>query len=124
MDIFSNLGSGELIFILLIILLVMGPHRLPEVARVIGQTLHKIQRAYQGFVSEFEDELRTVEEATKEIQEGIQTLQETADSTATLVKSSTGAITEQKPIPELIDALPAHDLVPQQKDKEDSLANG
>ncbi|MCR4407517.1 MAG: twin-arginine translocase TatA/TatE family subunit [Anaerolineae bacterium] len=124
MDIFSNLGSGELIFILLIILLVMGPHRLPEVAKVIGQTLHQIQKAYQGFVSEFDDELRTVEEATKEVQESIQTLQETADSTATLVKSGTGAVTEQKPVPELIDALPAHDLAPQQKAKGDGLPNG
>jgi Tat protein translocase TatB subunit len=105
MDIFSNIGSGELLFILIIVLLVMGPHRLPQVARTLGQALHKLQGVYQEFIAEFEEELRTVEETTKEVRYDVQTLQETVKR-------------------ELIDELPPHTSVRCEKTKEDETSDG
>lgn len=124
MDVLSNLGSSEVIFILLIILLVMGPHRLPEVARVIGQTLYKIRKAYQEFVGEFEKELHTAEKVTNEVRESIETLKEVADLPTTILKSTAKGPVEKKSAPELIDALPTHDLVPREEAEGDSPTNG
>jgi Tat protein translocase TatB subunit len=124
MDIFSNIGSGELILVLIIILLVMGPHRLPEITRMLGQALRKIRETYQEFVSEFEEELHTAEKATKEVREGIQTLKEVADLPTTLLKTTTKIAIEEKPAPELTGALPTHNLTPREEAEEDSLSDG
>jgi sec-independent protein translocase protein TatB len=122
MDILNNIGTGELIFLLIIVLLVMGPHRLPEITRMLGQTLRKVQETYQEFVSEFEEELRTVGETSKEVRESVQTLKEAADLPRTPLKAATET-TASRLIPEAIDALPTHDLAPHGEAKEDNPAD-
>jgi sec-independent protein translocase protein TatB len=49
-----NIGAGELVFILVAALLVLGPQRLPEFARVIGKFVREFRRQT--------DEVRTVVE--------------------------------------------------------------
>jgi sec-independent protein translocase protein TatB len=49
-----NIGAGELVFILIAALLVLGPKRLPEFARTIGKFLRDFRRQT--------DEVRTVVE--------------------------------------------------------------
>jgi sec-independent protein translocase protein TatB len=39
-----NIGAGELIFILVVALLVLGPQRLPEFARTIGRFVREFRR--------------------------------------------------------------------------------
>lgn len=39
-----GIGTGEILIILLIALLVLGPKELPKVARTIGKTLRELQR--------------------------------------------------------------------------------
>jgi sec-independent protein translocase protein TatA len=50
---FMNIGGQELIFILLIILLLFGAKKLPELARGMGQAVKEFQKAKD----EFSDEL-------------------------------------------------------------------
>jgi len=50
-----NVGGGEVIVILLLALLLLGPEKLPEVARKVGKTLADIRRVTSGF----EEEVRT-----------------------------------------------------------------
>lgn len=40
-----GIGTGEILIILLIALLVLGPDELPRVARTLGKTFRKIQHA-------------------------------------------------------------------------------
>lgn len=44
----GNLGLSELLVILVIALLVIGPKRLPEVARGLGQAVKSFQDALKG----------------------------------------------------------------------------
>jgi sec-independent protein translocase protein TatA len=44
----GNLGLGELLVIFVIALLVIGPRRLPEVARGLGEALRSFQDAMKG----------------------------------------------------------------------------
>lgn len=46
------IGSGELIVILCIILLLFGGKRLPELARSLGQGIREFKRASQGIEDE------------------------------------------------------------------------
>ncbi len=122
MDIFSNIGVGELLFIFIIILLVMGPHRLPEISKMLGQTLRKLQETYQEFIATFEEELRTVEETSREVREEAQLLKEAVDLSVPSLKTS-AETTTAKPTPELIDALPTHNFGPRERANEDGPAD-
>jgi len=44
----GNLGLGELLVIFVIALLVIGPRRLPEVARALGNAMRSFQDAMKG----------------------------------------------------------------------------
>ena len=43
-----NLGVGELLVILLIVLLVIGAKRLPEIGRSLGEAVREFQRAMRS----------------------------------------------------------------------------
>ena len=49
---FMNIGGQELIFILLIILLLFGAKKLPELARGMGQAVKEFQKAKDEFSDE------------------------------------------------------------------------
>ena len=47
--IFDSVGFGEWFVLLAVVLVVVGPRRLPETARKIGQYYAKFRRAAEGF---------------------------------------------------------------------------
>jgi sec-independent protein translocase protein TatB len=47
-----NLGAGEVLVILLLALIVLGPQRLPDAARHVGKVAGDIKRLSSGFQSE------------------------------------------------------------------------
>ncbi|HJL88810.1 MAG TPA: twin-arginine translocase TatA/TatE family subunit [Acidimicrobiales bacterium] len=48
----GNLGGSEVLVILLVGLLVLGPARLPEVTRQIGRVVREVRRVTTGFQEE------------------------------------------------------------------------
>ena len=42
---FGNLGAGEIIILMVIVLLVFGANRLPEAGRAVGKGLREFKRA-------------------------------------------------------------------------------
>ncbi len=71
MNIFSNIGITELIVILLLALLVVGPERLPELARQLGKTLRDLRTAYDNLTREIGPELMSIQETTRELRESV-----------------------------------------------------
>jgi sec-independent protein translocase protein TatB len=53
--IFNSLGGGELIAILVIALIVLGPEKLPEAIRKFGNIYGELRRMSHGFQSELRD---------------------------------------------------------------------
>ncbi len=47
-----NVGTGELLVILLIALIVLGPDKLPDTARKIGNVMGELRRMSSGFQNE------------------------------------------------------------------------
>jgi sec-independent protein translocase protein TatB len=52
-----NIGGGELLVILLVALIVLGPARLPSAARQVGQFMGELRRLSSGFQQELRDAL-------------------------------------------------------------------
>ena len=44
----GRIGFGELLLILIIVLLIVGAKRLPEIARALGHSVREFQRAMKG----------------------------------------------------------------------------
>jgi Tat protein translocase TatB subunit len=53
-----NVGTPELLVILVVALIVLGPTRLPEVARQIGKAIGEIRRLGAGFQAEMRDAMQ------------------------------------------------------------------
>jgi sec-independent protein translocase protein TatA len=59
---FGNIGVGGLILIIIVVLLLFGPSKLPELGRAFGRTLSEFKDATRGLVSSDKDENRQQEE--------------------------------------------------------------
>lgn len=57
----GNLGAGEIVILLLIVLLVFGANRLPDAGRAVGKGLREFKRA----LSDAEDSIRQLPEDEK-----------------------------------------------------------
>jgi len=51
---FGGIGGGEIILVLVIVLILFGGERMPELARSLGKTLREIKKATSGV----EDEIK------------------------------------------------------------------
>ena len=54
----GNIGPWELIFILLVALIVVGPGKLPEVAKGIGKATREFKKATSGVQKEINDVMK------------------------------------------------------------------
>ena len=75
---------AELLLIAVIALVVLGPERLPVVARKLGRFIGTLQRMFVGFQHEMQRHMNTVEhpleDVKKEIQTGLKQFQSNMDS--------------------------------------------
>jgi sec-independent protein translocase protein TatB len=69
---FLGVGPAELLLILVIALIVVGPERLPEIARTIAKTLNNLRAMSQSLTAEWQQEMKAV----NDIKAGAQELQQ------------------------------------------------
>lgn len=55
------MSFGELLFLSVLALLVFGPRKLPEIARLVGKTMAELRRASNEFRFSLEEEIRNAE---------------------------------------------------------------
>ena len=53
-----NIGGPELLVILVVALLVLGPSRLPDAARQVGSAIGQIRRVSSGFQAELQNAMQ------------------------------------------------------------------
>ncbi len=100
-----NLSGSELIFLVLIALVVLGPDKLPEAMRKAG----KVYNDFKKMTSGFQDEMRSV------LDEPMREFRETADlvkSSAMFDPSLIAPVNSDPPaspvVPEIVDHTPSH----------------
>ena len=63
---FMGMGPGELVLILVIALIVLGPGKLPEIAQTVGKTVRQIRAISDGFQAELRKEIDSAATAAEE----------------------------------------------------------
>lgn len=64
-----GIGVPELIFLLALALVILGPDKLPAIARILGKGVYVIRRASEEFRTGFEKEIDPIQKGLK-VQEG------------------------------------------------------
>jgi sec-independent protein translocase protein TatB len=107
-----DVGFSEIFVIALVALVVIGPERLPKVARTLGHLLGRMQRYVNDVKADISremelDELRklqsTVEEAARSIE---QSVHKEIRATESQLNTITASATELAPTPPAAEALP------------------
>lgn len=74
-----GIGMPEMIIILVIALIVIGPHKLPELAKSLGKGLAEFKKASEGFQRSVQEEANKSEETMKEPVPQVKTASATAE---------------------------------------------
>ncbi|MEJ2208905.1 MAG: twin-arginine translocase TatA/TatE family subunit [Anaerolineae bacterium] len=98
MNIFSNIGITELIVILLLALLVVGPERLPELSRKLAKTLRDVRQAYENITKDLGPELMSIQETTREIRDSV-------DSVRSIPKDVVGSVIKAADLEDTVQEL-------------------
>jgi Tat protein translocase TatB subunit len=61
---FSGIGIWEIVLVLVVILIVLGPRRLPEIARTLGKTVRAIRKASADLTATVSRELEETKSET------------------------------------------------------------
>lgn len=83
-----GIGTPELLVILVVALVVLGPQRLPEVARALGKGLAELRKATSGITSELNNARAQIEEEIRAAERAKRTAPK---NEATVERSLTGA---------------------------------
>ncbi|NCC72215.1 MAG: twin-arginine translocase TatA/TatE family subunit [Sphingobacteriia bacterium] len=74
---FFNISGGELFIIVLVIFLIFGPDKIPEIARILGRGISEIKRATNDIRSEIDRETGEIRRTATKVKNDIgQELQE------------------------------------------------
>jgi sec-independent protein translocase protein TatB len=98
----------HMIVLFIVVLVVFGPHKLPELARGLGKLMAEFRKASTDFKLAFEEEMRNVERQAREAERKKQ--QEAASASAVATEAGVGTAaeaTEATPaqLPETIDPV-------------------
>jgi len=62
---FGSIGTSEILFILLLVVLLFGAHRIPELARALGRAQREFQRARDDVQRELETQEQPEDERVR-----------------------------------------------------------
>jgi len=69
---FFDISGGEIFVILLVVFIIFGPDKIPEIARWIGKSVNEIKRATSEITDEISKETKDIREAADKLKEDVQ----------------------------------------------------
>lgn len=96
-----NFSSSEIVFLLLLALIVLGPEKLPDAVRKFGKTYAEFKKVTTGFQSELRSAL---DEPMREMRDTADVLKKAAnfDSISDTVKPTSGSMEAATPAPQAV----------------------
>jgi TatA/E family protein of Tat protein translocase len=97
-----GIGMPELIVILVIALIVIGPKKLPDLAKSLGRAINEFKKATREFKDsmDMDDDIKTLKKPFKEITNDLKGTLKTPIPTATDKKEDTSAVPASFSTPE------------------------
>lgn len=95
-----DIGMQELIVVFIVILLVFGPKRAPELGRAVGKALAELKKSFYDVKKQVEMEFK---ESTSDIQEAKKSLEDLKKKFESSVRETIGVNTLQQPIKDIIE---------------------
>ena len=68
---FFDISGGEIFVILLVVFIIFGPDKIPEIARWIGKSVNEIKRATSEITDEISKETKDIREAADKLKDDI-----------------------------------------------------
>ncbi len=97
----------HMIVLFIVVLVVFGPHKLPELARGLGKLMAEFRKASTDFKLAFEEEMRNVERQAREAERKKQMDAATAASAETGTTAAESAEASSSQLPETIEPVVA-----------------
>jgi Tat protein translocase TatB subunit len=94
-----DIGMQELIVVFIVVLLVFGPKRAPELGRTLGKALAEFKKSLQDVKKQVETEFK---ESTSEIQEARKSFEDLKKKVQSEVKETIGTNPLQQPVKDII----------------------
>lgn len=66
-----DVGGGELILIVLVVILLFGPKKLPEIAKTFSKGFREVKKAQQEFTSHINAEMKDIRDPVNSVKEEI-----------------------------------------------------
>lgn len=102
-----GIGAPELMVILVVALLVLGPKRLPELARGLGRTMGEFRRATSGITEELDNARILLEDEVRQAEKTARTESaDTEEATPSIAPSAPSTSTASAPPAPHKDPLP------------------
>jgi sec-independent protein translocase protein TatB len=98
-----NLSGSEIVVILLLALVVLGPEKLPDAIRKFGRTYAELKKMGTGFQQEFKS---AIDEPLREMRETADLLKKSADFSTTAAKPDLPAGATTKPVTDTVTDRP------------------
>ena len=95
-----DIGMQELIVVFIVILLVFGPKRAPELGRAVGKALAELKKSFQDVKKQVETEFK---ESTSDIQEARKSFEDLRKKVEKGVKETVGINALQQPVKDIIE---------------------
>jgi sec-independent protein translocase protein TatB len=100
------LSIPHMIVVFVIVLVVFGPQKLPELARGLGKLMAEFRKASTDFKSAFEEEMRDLERQAREVERKKQALLAEASAALQPVTLASPSGVETQPVPAQLAAPP------------------
>jgi sec-independent protein translocase protein TatB len=95
-----DIGMQELIVVFIVILLVFGPKRAPELGRAVGKALAELKKSFQDVKKQVETEFK---ESTSDIQAAKKSFEDLRKKVEEGVKETVGINALQQPVKDIIE---------------------
>ena len=104
---FMGMGPAELVLVLVIAVIVLGPGKLPEVARALGKTMREFRSVTDSFQSELRKEL---DSTTSQVKSDVKPLREAMTAVSSVTNMNAANLlnpTQTQPSEQAAEAAPA-----------------
>ena len=85
----------HIVVLFIVVLVVFGPHKLPELARGLGKLMAEFRKASTDFKLAFEEEMRNMERQAREVERKKQMEAAAASAAATEASTATAPLAEE-----------------------------